>query len=386
MNFKKIFPFFSAVFLASFLSSPAFSFAGANADGVDTTLYLFYSKSCPHCEEELVFLDDLRKEMFCLEIKKYEVNESESSRILFLETAKKFGIKNLAVPLTVVGENYLVGFDNPENMGQKIREMIDAGQPNECVTAGTTEIVSHPIFGKINLENISLPFLTLVLGTLDGFNPCSMWSLFVLLTLVIATGSRRKVWLVGSVFIVTSAFSYFVFMSAWLNAFIFLEYVKMVRIIVGAVAIFAGAVSIREFYKFQPGVCEASSSEQKRKVYDKIKKILSAPGTAAVVAGVVLVAFSVNFIEMLCSLGLPVIYTKALAMYDLARWKYYAYIGLYDFFYMLDDIIILLAAGFSMRFLQLNGKYSRYSRLIAGILMLILGAIFIFKPGLLAFK
>ena len=72
-------------------------------------------------------------------------------------------------------------------------------------------------------------------------------------------------------------------------------------------------------------------------------------------------------------------------MYDLASWKYYGYIGLYDFFYMLDDIIVLVIAGFSMKFFHFNSGYSRWSRLVAGILMLILGAIFLIKPELLMF-
>jgi thiol-disulfide isomerase/thioredoxin len=372
--------FFFVLFLTGILLTPFFSFANTEGKNELPVVYLFYSEGCSHCEKELIFLDDLKKEISCLEIQKYEVSRDQTNKDLFLKTAGEFGIKNLAVPLTVIGDKYLIGFDNPENSGEIIKKMIETGN------AGITNMVSPPIFGKIDLKSLSLPFLTLILGVLDGFNPCSMWSLFVLLTLVIATGSRRKVWLVGGVFIMTSAFSYFLFMSAWLNAFILLEYVKTARIVVGIVAIIAGIVSIREFYKFKPGVCETSSSERQNKVYDRIKNVLKPPGTAAIIAGVMLIAFSVNFVEMLCSLGLPVIYTKALAMHNLAKWKYYVYIGLYDFFYMLDDIIVLAVAGFSMRFLQLNGKYSRYSRLIAGILMFILGSIFIFKPELLALK
>lgn len=378
--------FFFILFLTGILLIPLFSFADTASKNELPIAYVFYSEECSHCEKELIFLDALKKEIPSLRIQKYEVSRSQANRDLFLKTAGKLGIKNLAVPLTVVGDEYLIGFDNPENSGEAIKKMIKIGQNEERVNAGTTNMVSLPVFGEIDLKIFSLPFLTLVLGVLDGFNPCSMWSLFVLMSLVIATGSRRKIWLVGGVFIITSAASYFLFMSAWLNAFMLLEYVKIVRVVVGVVAIIAGVVSIREFYKFQPNVCEVSSPEQQNKIYNRIKNVLKSPGIAAIIVGVMLIAFSVNFVEMLCSLGLPVVYTKALAMYNLAKWKYYAYIGLYVFFYMLDDIIVLLIAGFSMRFLQLNGKYFHWSRLIAGILMFILGAIFIFKPDLLALK
>lgn len=351
---------------------------GFAAHAQTPNITFFYGKECPHCEEEIKFLDSLKKEIPNLEIVEYEVWHNEENRKLFLETTEKLGIKNPAVPLTIIGEKYLVGFDSPENYGQKIREMIKGGAEPE-------EKVSLPFLGEINLKTFSLPLLTIVLGTLDGFNPCSMWALLTLIILVLATGSRKKIWLVGSVFIITSYISYFLFMTAWLNLFIFLDYLKIVRIIIGLIAIIAGVISVREFYTFKPGICETSSFKQRQKISDRIKKALGSNTLPAIILGIIAVAFSVNLVELLCSLGLPVIFTKALTLHQLATWKYYTYIAFYDFFYMLDDIIVLFVAGFSLRLLQLDGKYSRWSRLIAGILMISLGAIFLLKPELLMF-
>lgn len=370
MHFRQL---FLIIFLSVFLITANFVYAEGGPQVI-----IFHSEECPHCKEEIKFLNALKKEMPNLEIREYEVGHNEENRKIFLETAEKLGIKNLVVPLTIVGDKYLIGFDSPEGLGQTIRQMIEE-------TAPAGEIISHPLFGKINIQEAALPFLTIVLGTLDGFNPCSMWSLIVLLTLVIATGSRKKVWLVGSVFIITSAVSYFLFMAAWLNAFVFLDYLAFTRIIVGLAAIAAGALSIKEFFTFKPNTCEVSSPEKQQKITEKIKKILQSPSTLAIILGVIGVAFSVNLIELLCSLGIPVVFTKTLAMHGLATWKYYVYIGLYDFFYMIDDIIVLLIAGFSMKFFHLNSKYSRYSRLAAGVLMLLLGLSFLIKPELLMF-
>ncbi|MBU2219159.1 hypothetical protein KJ750_00875 [Patescibacteria group bacterium] len=363
------------VSLSVFLLTASFVFAETNLP----TITVFYSKDCPHCHDELSFLENLKKEIPDLEIIELEVKYNEKNREVFIEALKKFDIKNAAVPITFIGNEYIIGFSGPENTGEKIRQIINDSKTTD------KDAVSHPLFGKINIQSVSLPFLTLVLGTLDGFNPCSMWALLVLLTLVIATGSRKKVWLVGGIFITTSAISYFLFMSAWLNAFILLDYAFITRIIVGIIAVAAGIISIKEFYTFKPDTCEISNEGQKKKTTQRIKKVLGFSSLPILILGVIGIALSVNLVELLCSLGLPVVYTKALAMHQLASWKYYLYIALYDFFYMLDDIIVLLVAGFSMRFLQLNSKYSRYSRLIAGILMLILGAIFLLKPELLMF-
>ncbi len=376
MSFKKL---FFVVLLAGILIAPVFVFASESP-----SLILFHGEECPHCQAERAFLENLKKEMPDLEIIEYEVWHNDENRKLFLETAEKLGIKRLGVPLTIIGEEFLIGFDKPENSGEKIREMLETEFPvGNSVSKNAEDLISHPIFGKIDIKNLSLSVLAVVLGTLDGFNPCSMWSLLVLLTLVIATGSRKKVWLVGGVFILTSAVSYFLFMSAWLNAFIFVGYFAAVQIIVGAAAIIAGAAALRSFYKSRPAACEVASPEKQRKIAERAKKILHSSTLPAMLLGVIGIAFSVNLIELLCSLGIPVVFTKTLAMHNLAAWKYYGYIGLYDFFYMLDDLAVLAVAGFSMRFLRLNGRYSRWSRFIAGILMLILGLIFLFKPELL---
>ena len=347
-------------------------------------IILFYGEECPHCHTEKDFLKDLKKEIPSLVVEEYEVWHNSSNAKLFGEMAKDLGVEILAVPFTIVGDRYLLGFDKPENSGEKIRMMVGNLTGQQTVSGDDKEEKFNiPILGDINIRDFSLPTVAVVLGALDGFNPCSMWSLFVLLTLVIATGSRRKVWLAGSVFILTSAVSYFLFMATWLNVFAFLEYLVVIRIIVGLVAVAVGVISVREFYRFKPNVCEITTPEKQRKISERVKKVLSADNILVMVAGVVMVALSVNVIEMLCSLGIPVVFTKILTMSGIETWKYYAYIGLYDFFYMLDDIVVLLVAGFSMKFLKLDSRYSRYSRLVAGILMLILGLIFLLKPGLL---
>ena len=378
------------IFFISFLALaaiiPLFSFAQPTPlqPTEKPTLVLFHGEECPHCQAERKFLKSLKEEYPDLEIIEYEVWHNEENQKLFLETARRLGIKRLAVPLTIVGGQFLIGFDKPENSGKAIREMVEAEYYGKKIEAKKT--IKLPLFGKVDLQETSLLFLSAVIGLLDGFNPCSMWALLVLLTLLISSGSRKKVWLVGGVFILTSAFSYFLFMTAWLNAFIFISYLSIVRLAVGIFAVGAGAAAIKGFFSRQPDVCEISDDKYQAKISERIKKAVYAHSLAAIILGVVFVAFSVNLVELMCSLGFPVIFTNALAMHHLPFWQYYFYILIYVFFYMLDDIVVLVAAGLSMRFLHLNSKYSHYSRLLAGILMLALGIIFIFKPELLMFN
>lgn len=365
--------------LLGFLMIPVFVLAQDKASL--PKIILFHGEECSHCQAERVFLNDLKKEFPDLEIEEYEVWHNEANQKIYKDKIEELGIKELGVPLTIVNDKYLLGFDKPENSGEKIKKMLGL----EDVNLNSQETVDHPLFGKIEISKLSLPVLTVVLGTLDGFNPCSMWSLLVLLTLVIASGSRKKVFLVGGVFILVSAFSYFLFMTAWFNAFVLIGFKQITTNIIGIVALVAGLISIKGFYTYIPNTCEVSTPEQQQKITERIKNVLKKQSIPLLILGVAGIAFSVNLIEMFCSLGIPVVYTKALSLHSLTSWKYYAYILLYDFFYMLDDIIIVAIAGFTMKFLQFNTNYSKYSRLAAGLLMIALGFILLIKPEILFF-
>lgn len=410
--------FVTSVFALGFVFLPNLSLAAVSAaplpEGNLPVVYLFYGKECPHCEEERVFLDNLKKQIPDLEIKEFEIWHNEENQKLFLEVAEFMKAQTLAVPLTIIGDKYVLGFDNEKGLGTAIKKQI-----NSCKTEGCSDVmalffntpdvsnlngnqnenqnlnaeqvqvsmsVNLPILGEIDLKYASLFTATFVLGLADGFNPCSMWALITLITLLLATGSRKKIWLAGAVFIIVSAISYFLFISAWLNTLVFIGYMKIIRIIIGVAAIIAGFFALKNFYTFKSGVCEAGSIESKEKIQNRFQNALSRKSVWGIIAGVAATAFMVNLVELMCSLGLPLMYTQFLTSFNLPQWQYYAYIWLYILFYMLDEIVVVAIAGVSMRFLAFNDKYSRWSRLIAGLLMLILGISFIFKPDLLALK
>ncbi len=52
---------------------------------------------------------------------------------------------------------------------------------------------------------------------------------------------------------------------------------------------------------------------------------------------------------------------------------------------MLDDLIVFIVAITTLQAIGIDGKYSRFSHLIGGILMLIIGILMWFKPEMLMF-
>jgi thiol-disulfide isomerase/thioredoxin len=369
------------------------------------TIYLtiFWGDGCPHCHNELIFLDKLKTEFANLQIRKVEVWNSPENAQLMARVGQQLNDRITGVPFTIIGDQTIAGYLNDETTGESIRQVIkqylDTGskdivgevmnnqspQNNSPGVIATPGKFTLPIFGEINVKNWSLPMLTVVIGLLDGFNPCAMWVLLFLITLLIGMEDRKKMWVLGSAFIISSALVYFLFMAAWLNLFLFLGFIKIIRIGVGLVAIFSGGYQLREWWINRKGGCRAADDTQREKIMNKLRRIASEKTFWLALFGIITLAASINLIELVCSAGLPALYTQVLAMSNLAPWQYYGYLLLYVFFYIFNELVVYLVAMVTFRAIGISNKYVRWTNFIGGIIIFILGVLLIFKPGLIMF-
>jgi len=371
-----IFCLIAGVFAFNMVSAASTTTAAAQID-------FFYSATCPHCAAEEVFLKDLQAKYPAIQVKFYEVTGSAENQALLKDFYQKYSVpanEQGFVPATFTPQKYFVGFN--DQIGKDIESCLIA-----CLSGGEAASVKFkvPLLGDIDAKNISLPLLTLVVGLLDGFNPCAMWVLVVLISMLLAAHSRKKIALVGGIFIFTEGLMYFIFMAAWLNALLMMSFVVWTRLLIGAFGIAFGIWRIRDFIAWRPGVCKVVDEKSEGKILQRIKNILKPSALPATILGVVVLAVGVNLIEFFCSAGFPVIYTRILAAQGMSAFQYYLYLVFYNLFYMLDDLIVFGFAFFTLSHFQFSDKYNRYSTLVAGVLILILGALLIFKPGLLVF-
>lgn len=365
----------------------------------EACLYFFWAKGCPHCKKENLFLKELEKRYKNLKILKFEVTENKANYELLKKVVKKLNASFLAVPFTVVGKNYFIGWQGRESTGKKIEEAIKETFKKGCpdlldnLLAKKNEISSQkplpekvklPLFGEIKIKNISLPFLTILLGTLDGFNPCAMWVLIFLISLLFKMKNRKKMWILGSSFVAVSAFSYFLFMAAWLNILLFLGFVFWIRLLIGGVALFGGVLNLKS-YLAKTKSCKIEKEEKKRKILEKIKNFIEKKGFFLALLGIVVLAFLVNLLELVCSAGFPALFTQILALNNLSFWQYYFYLFLYIVFFMADDLLVFFIAMKTLKFLTFSEKYKNLSNLIGGTLMVLLGILLILKPEVLMF-
>jgi len=379
MNKKFLFLFLIFIFLTPLLKA---NFILAQENSVE--INFFYSDTCPHCQKEEVFLKILKEKYPEIKINKYEVIFHPENRKILNEFYERYGVPKQErglVPITFTSTKYFVGFS--EEIGQNIKGCL-----KECLNKeNTSQKFIVPVLGHIDPSNVSLPVLTFVLGLSDGFNPCAMWILIVLISLLLSLHSRKKILLVGGTFIFAEGLLYFLFMTAWLNTFLLMGYVSITKILIGLFGIVFGIWRIRDFINWKPGVCKVTDhSSSGDKIRERMERILESRKLPAMVLGVIVLAFSVNLIEFFCSAGFPVLYTRILALQHINRIQYYLYLFFYNILYMLDDIIVFLFAFFTLSRFNFSDKYNRYSTLIAGILILFLGILLIFKPEILMFS
>jgi len=373
------------IILFSFFLISFFIFADFVLAQNKPEINLFYSKYCSVCAKEKEFFKTLKEKYPEVIINEYEIAENSENQQLLAEFYKKYKVpKNEQgwVPITFTPHGYYVGFNDA--IAKELEDCLKQCSGQGAVSRETT--IKVPLLGEVNLSRLSLPVLTILLGTLDGFNPCAMWVLVVLISLLLSLRSRRKIALVGFVFIFSEGFLYFLIMAAWLNVFLALSYVSFIRILIGLFGIGFGSWRIKDFIQWKPGVCKVvKNGKSQQKIIDKIKDILKPSAVPATILGVIGLAFGVNLIEFLCSAGFPTIYTRILSFQGLNTLQYYLYLLFYNFFYMLDDFIVFGVALFTMTWLNFSDKYNRWSTLIAGVLILVLGILLIFKPEMLMF-
>lgn len=383
-----------------------FSFSLKVEAGVPLTIYFFYGSGCPHCDKELKFLESLQEKYSGLEIQSFEIYLHRENAKLLQKIGENLEVDLSGVPFSVIGGKTFIGYAESitsaeiENQIKKclkeecldpVSEIMQAenkGEDNfldKNKIIGTQKLINLPVLGEVDALKFSLPALTVIMGFLDGFNPCAMWALLFLISLLLGIKNRKRMWILGTAFIIVSALVYFLFMVAWLNLILFLGFIAWVRFGIGALALGGGGYNLKKFFTDKDGGCKVTGSEKRQKFFQRLKFVVGQNNFWIAFGGIIVLAFMINLIELICSAGLPAIYTQVLALNDLSGWQYYLYVLLYIFFFMLDDLFIFFMAMITLEMTGLSTKYSRYSQLIGGFIMVIIGLFLIFKPEWLMF-
>lgn len=338
-------------------------------------LEVFVREGCPHCADAKRFLAELAVQRPGLAIVYREVDRHPAARDALIEISRQAGVWPPGVPTFVFGAQVLVGFDDADHVGADLIRLLDEAAPR-----APPDTVESSLFGTLRASEIGLPLFTLALGLLDGFNPCAMWVLLFLLSLLVRLKDRRRMVMVAGTFVLASGAVYYAFMAAWLNVFLLVGMTEALRIGLAALAMLIGFINVKDFFAFGRGVSLSIPDSAKPGLYARARAILKAESLPASLAAVAALAVVVNFVELLCTAGLPAIYTAVLTQHALSALAHYAYLGLYILAYIADDALMVGAAVLALGSGKLDERGGRRLKLLSGAVMLALGLVMLLRP------
>jgi glutaredoxin len=363
---------------------------------------VFVRNGCPHCAKAELFLQTLKREQPALRIVIHDVAQEPAALEQLQLLAKNQDLGAVRVPAFQVGGQLIVGFSDDITTGQLIRGALAQAQPSKnldtsgsceaeqslsCeagaeVSTKTTQAFMLDFFGyRLSLDEIGLPLFTLAMGLLDGFNPCSLWVLILIISLLAPMKNRLRMFAIAGTFVAVEGLAYLIFMAAWLNLFLFIGLSRISEIVIAAIALLAGMINLKDFWFYGRGVSLSIPDAAKPDIYARMRRILQAQNLAGALIGTVVLAILVQIVELLCTSGFPALYTRILTQKQLDSMSYFGYLLLYNVAYMFDDVIILVIGVITLSQRRLQEKEGRWLKLISGMVMVGLGIYLIVVPA-----
>jgi glutaredoxin len=258
---------------------------------------------------------------------------------------------------------------------------VESELPLESTTESAVEnVIELPFFGPVSVEAVGMPLFTIAVGLIDGFNPCAMWVLMFLLSVLVNVHSRWKMLAVAGTFVGISAAVYFAFMAAWISIFQFIGLTRIVQVALAVLAIVIGSIHVKDFFAFHQGVSLSIPESAKPQIYQRVRRIVSAQNLTGAIVGAAVLAVLVNMVELLCTAGLPALYTQILTAQQLPLWANYAYLALYNLAYMFDDGLMVAVVVITLGQRKMQEQQGRWLKLVSGSAILALGLIILIQP------
>jgi thiol-disulfide isomerase/thioredoxin len=348
------------------------------------TLLFFWGVGCPHCEEAKPFVDQLAKENPRLRVEAVEVRNDPEGRRRFVETMTALQATAVGVPTFVIQNSYVVGYVKGETEAKLRAIVAEALRQAPHATAPAREEIAVPWLGEVDPSTVSLPMLTLAIGLADSVNPCAMWVLVVLLGILLHVETTPRMALYAGTFVVMSGVVYFAFMLAWSALFELVGISRVVTRILGAALFAMGVVNVKDVFWFKKGVSLVIPDKAKPGLFRRMRAIARASTTPAALAGIAVLAFVVNLVELGCTLGFPAVYTRILALRGLATVPRLAYLVLYNVVYVIPLLLVVIVFIALKRRLTMTERAARVLKGVSGVLLVTFGVVFLLAPNLLA--
>jgi len=385
ISFLFVLPF-SSFALSDSYNDVLYEFLDVEKEEEKINIYLFYGNGCPHCAKEEEVLKNLEeKYKDKLNIYKYETWDNAENRKLMLEVKEMLGEeKRESVPFTIIGDETYLGYSGwvGVDIEKQIRNYLELDEIKKEETVVEENKVNIPFLGEANKGDVSVGVAAIILGFVDGFNPCAMWILLFIINMLFGMKDRKRMFILGFAFLFTSAVFYFLSMLG-INIILGFISTNELRSLIGLVAIVVGIYNLYAFYRdrnLEDG-CHVVDEKKRKDIIKKVKKIKNAKNFFLALGGIIVLAISVNMVELACSAGFPTIFNEILVANKIDGILRIVYLLIYVLFYMIDDMVVFTIAMSTLTIVGITTKYNKIVKIVGGILMILMGLLLIFKPA-----
>jgi thiol-disulfide isomerase/thioredoxin len=394
-------------------------------------IYLFWGDGCPHCAAAKPFLESLPEKYSNVIYQSIEIYNDQDNLQFFSNMAEKYDIEQLGVPTIFVGPHFVQGYS--EELDQQIIDVIIQCSQNGCIDAAegvdrtiastinrltnqpstptviiqaatptpaiaeetqipTTQTesllqsqsIDIPFFGKVDLAPKSAAFSTVLIAFVDGFNPCSLWVLSMLIALTLHTGSRKKVFTIGIIFLSVTAIIYALFIAGLFSILKIANYLGWIQAVVAIVALFFALVNIKDYFWYKEGLSFTIAEDKKSGIFKKMRSVVDASGSFwGLVGATIVLAAGVSLVEFSCTAGFPMVWVNLLNAQNISGPIFVLLLLLYMLIYQLDELVIFFSAVVTLKASRLEEKQGRFLKLVGGMLMLTLSIVMLVNPSLM---
>jgi cytochrome c biogenesis protein CcdA/glutaredoxin len=372
--------------LALLLGAPAQAQVtpGSTGDTVaepGTTLWYFWRAGCPFCEQADGWLEEVEEAYPGLEIQRVEVVQSTEGRERFQRMMQERGQVASGVPTFILGEQVWVGFSPliAESLDAALRALV-AG---ELLAVERTRRLQFGPLGAVDLDGESLLVATTLIAFVDGFNPCSLWVLTVLLAMVLGTRSRARIAAIGLTFLTVTAAIYGVFITGLFTALVVAAHLGSIQLAVAVLALGFGAVNVKDYFAYKQGLSFTIPDKLKPRIYRGGRALREDRPLPVILGLTVAFAGGVALVELPCTAGFPVIWTTLVSEAGVGTGGFGGLLAVYLLVYLLDEIVVLTVAVATLKATRMQDRHGRQLKLVSGMVMIALALVLLVDPTIM---
>lgn len=355
-----------------------------------TELHLYWVSTCSHCHDQIKDVNRIQTHYPELKVSTFQLDGNQTHMEQLRKLSEIYQIQFGTVPVSFVGNRAWVGFSQQTSVEieNKIKECLS--KKLDCrVNTGAQVLQKNfkihvPLLGEYDLTESSLVISTILIGLIDGFNPCSLWVLSLLMTMIVGTKSRKRALIIGLSFLFTTAAVYAFFMAGIISSLQYLNHLNWIKLTVALLALTFALVNIKDYFWYKKGISFTIPKKFQPAIYRNLRQLTHSEQSSIFLIGyTIIIAGGIAVVEFPCTAGFPIIWGQLILHSNISGTQYLFLLALYILFYLVDELIIFLVILTTMHVSQLQEKHGRFLKLTSGIIMLCLSISLIFAPQIM---